>query len=217
MALWRIQQGGEFEIAGLLTTISLPYNRISMHGVKRSLLEIQAAAIGFPLFVAEVSEKTNLAYEEEILKQFAGLRSQGITHIIFGDIFLEDLRAYREQLMQKAGLIGIYPLWKEDTTGLARYFIAEKFRTITCCVNDAHLDESWCGKEFDARFIRDLPAGVDPCGENGEFHTFCFDGPIFRQPIPVEKKESIYRPLELRDADYKTETKGFWYCELDPA
>lgn len=214
MALWRVQQEKQFEISGLLTTISLPYERISMHGVRRSLLEAQAKATGLPLYTAEVSEKTNDAYEQEMLRVFAELKKQDVTHIVFGDIFLEDLRAYRDQLLSKAGLIGLYPLWKENTNALAQSFIRNQFKTITCCVNDSLLDESWCGKFFDLEFLNALPPAVDPCGENGEFHTFCFDGPIYQQAVPFQKGEIIYRPLELKSADYKTETKGFWYCDL---
>lgn len=213
-ALWRVLQEKQFEVAGLLTTISLPFDRISMHGVRRSLLEKQAAATGFPLYTASVADKTNDAYEQEMLRVFGELKAQGVTHIVFGDIFLEDLRAYREQLLAKAGLQGVYPLWKQNTNTLAKQFIAEGFRTVTCCVNDASLDETWCGKSFDKKFLEELPANVDPCGENGEFHTFCYDGPIYRHPVAFEKGELVYRPLELRSADYVTETKGFWYCEL---
>lgn len=214
MALWRVMQDDQFEIAGLLTTISLPYERISMHGVRRSLLEAQAASIGLPLFTAEVSQKTNDEYETVMLAAFQQLKAEDVSHIIFGDIFLEDLRIYREQLLARAGLEGVFPLWKEETAGLARYFVHEKFRTITCCINDAKLDASWCGKEFDQPFLDELPEAVDPCGENGEFHTFCFDGPVFRNKIQFEKGESVYRPLELKSADHTTATKGFWYCDL---
>ena len=213
-ALWRVLQEKQFEVAGLLTTISLPFDRISMHGVRRSLLERQVAATGFPLVTANVSEKTNEAYEQEMLRVFEELKQQGVSHIVFGDIFLEDLRAYRELLLAKAGLTGVYPLWKQDTKQLAEAFIGEGFKTITCCVNDALLDESWCGKSFDQKFIDELPAAVDPCGENGEFHTFCYDGPIFKKPVAFEKGELVYRPLELRSADFVTATKGFWYCDL---
>lgn len=214
MALWRVMQENEFEVSGLLTTISLPYERISMHGVRRSLLKAQAASIGLPLFTAEVSQKTNDEYETVMLAVFQKLKAQGVSHIIFGDIFLEDLRVYREQLLARAGLEGVFPLWKEETVELARYFLRENFRTITCCINDAKLDAAWCGKEFDEQFLDELPEDVDPCGENGEFHTFCFDGPVFKTAVAFEKREIVYRPLELKSADHTTETKGFWYCDL---
>jgi uncharacterized protein (TIGR00290 family) len=214
MALWVVQREKQLDVRGLLTTISLPYERISMHGVRRELLEAQAAETGLPLFTAEVSEKTNDAYETAMLEVFAKLKSEGVTHVVFGDIFLEDLRAYREQLLAKAGLTGVFPLWKENTAALARRFIASGFRTITCCVNDALLIESWCGKEFDEKFLSELPGTVDPCGENGEFHTFCFSGPVFKNDVAFSKGETVYRPLELKTSDEVVSTKGFWYCDL---
>lgn len=214
MALWKAQQEKQFDVCGLLTTISLPYGRISMHGVRRELLEAQAAETGLPLFTAGVSEKTNDAYETAMLEAFTKLKSEGITHVVFGDIFLEDLRAYREQLLARAGLTGVFPLWKEDTAALAHRFIDSGFRTITCCVNDALLDERWCGKEFDENFLRDLPGNADPCGENGEFHTFCFAGPVFKNAIAFSKGEMVYRPLELKTSDDAVATKGFWFCDL---
>lgn len=213
LALYRLQQSG-LAVHGLLTTISLPYERISMHGVRRSLLMQQAEATGLPLYTAEVADKSNTGYETEMLRVFRNLAKEGIDTIAFGDIFLQDLRSYRENLLAQAGLKGIYPLWKENTADLAREFIREGFRTITCCVNDASLSENWCGRNYDEPFLLDLPAGLDPCGENGEFHTFCYDGPVFRSPVKFEKGEIVYRPLELKSLDQQTETKGFWYCDL---
>jgi uncharacterized protein (TIGR00290 family) len=214
MALWKMQQENEFEVVGLLTTISLPYNRISMHGVRRELLEAQAHATGLPVYTVQVSEKTNAAYEDAMLIAFAKLKSKGITHIIFGDIFLEDLRSYREQLLARAGLKCIFPLWKKNTTELAREFIDNHFKTITCCVNDVQLHETDCGKEYDEEFLKHLSPAVDPCGENGEFHTFCYAGPIFKKEIKFSIGEIIYRPLEMKTSDEKIATKGFWYCDL---
>jgi uncharacterized protein (TIGR00290 family) len=214
LALWEVLRAGEAEVCGLLTTVSMPYDRISMHGVRRGLLEAQAKSLGLPLYIAEVSEKTNADYERQMLEAFLRLKAQGISHIIFGDIFLEDLRLYRDGLLQRAGLTGIYPLWKKNTAELAQHFIRSGFRTITCCVNDSSLDESWCGKELDDKFLAELPAGVDPCGENGEFHTFCYAGPVFKTPVNFSKGEIVYRPLELKTADATITTKGFWYCDL---
>jgi uncharacterized protein (TIGR00290 family) len=214
MALHELQKDASILIDGLLTTISLPYDRISMHGVRRSLLEKQAQLTDFPLFIAAVGDKTNKAYEEIILDAFAAAKERGVTHIAFGDIFLEDLRLYREELLAKAELKGLFPLWKKDTTNLINQFWQNGFQTITCCVNDAALNESFCGRLVDSEFIRSLPSNVDPCGENGEFHTFCFDGPVFRKQVQYEKGEIVYRPLELKTSDDQIETKGFWYCDL---
>ncbi len=214
MALWKIQQQKEFEIFGLLTTISLPYNRISMHGVRRELLDVQAQATGLPVYTVQVSEKTNAAYEDAMLLAFSKLKSKGVTHVVFGDIFLEDLKLYREQLLARVGLKCVFPLWKNDTAELAQRFLADHFKTITCCVNDLHFGEKDCGREFDADFLTNLPNGVDPCGENGEFHTFCYAGPIFKSEIRFLIGEKIYRPLEMKTDDEKISTKGFWYCDL---
>jgi uncharacterized protein (TIGR00290 family) len=145
---------------------------------------------------------------------FTKLKNKGITHIIFGDIFLEDLRLYREQLLARAGLKCIFPLWKKNTKELAEEFITEGFKTITCCVNDAQLNEKDCGIEFDEKFLGTLSSTIDPCGENGEFHTFCYAGPIFKEEIKFSIGEKIYRPLELKTSDEKIATKGFWYCDL---
>ncbi len=214
MAFWKVQQEKKFEICGLLTTVSLPYNRISMHGVRRDLLESQANALGLPLIVAEVSEKTNEAYEEVMLDKFGKLKREGITHIVFGDIFLDDLRLYREELLAKVGLKCIFPLWKQNTIELAKEFIDSCFKTITCCVNDEFLGKKDCGKEFTKNFIEELPANVDPCGENGEFHTFCYAGPIFKKKISITIGEKVYRPLDMKTTDKIISTKGFWYCDL---
>lgn len=214
MALWKVQQEKEFEVVGLLTTISLPYNRISMHGIRRELLDVQAHATGLPVYTVQVSEKTNAAYEDAMLIAFGKLKNRGITHIIFGDIFLEDLRNYREQLLARGGLKCVFPLWKKDTKELAESFVTSHFKTITCCVNDAQLTEQDCGKEFDSDFIRQLPSAVDPCGENGEFHTFCYAGPIYKNEIKFSIGEIVYRPLEMKTSDGANATKGFWYCDL---
>ena len=214
LALWKVLQEKEFEVGGLLTTISLPYNRISMHGVSRELLDAQANATGLPVYVAQVSEKTNIAYEDSMLIAFSKLKLSGITHIVFGDIFLEDLRSYREELLSRVGLKCIFPLWKQNTSDLAKEFISSGFKTKICCVNDAFLGENDCGKDFDPDFLKQLPANVDPCGENGEFHTFCYAGPIYKNEIKICVGEKIYRPLEMKTNDAKISTKGFWYCDL---
>jgi diphthamide synthase (EF-2-diphthine--ammonia ligase) len=142
-----------------------------------------------------------------------------VEYVIFGDIFLEDLRAYRDKNLEKVGIRGVYPLWKMDTTQLAIDFIRLGFKTIVCCINDSYLSDNEVGVIFDLNFLKKLPADVDPCGENGEFHTFCFQGPIFKNPLRMEVKEKIYRPLEIKtNSDNSgisgSKTQGFWFCEL---
>lgn len=214
-ALHKIRQEGGFEIVGLLTTLHGVYHRVSMHGVREELLEKQAEAAGLPLIKMFVYEGTNGEYEKNMEKLLHEYKARGVNHVIFGDIFLEDLRAYRESNLAKAGMTAVFPLWKMDTAALVRDFIASGFRTITCCVNDASLDERFAGVEIDADFIRRLPAEVDPCGENGEFHTFCFDGPVFSSALRFTTGEKVYRPMEMK-ATGETATKGFWFVDLLP-
>ena len=193
MALHALQ-GDDVRVAALLTTVTETYDRISMHGVRRELLEQQVAAIGLPLHEVRIPPQcVNPIYEarmEEALRQHyrAGFRK-----VAFGDIFLEDLRAYREKNLARIGMTALFPIWKRDTRELIRSFHAAHFRAVAVCVDPRVLDRSFAGRELDAQFFRDLPAGVDPCGENGEFHTFVFDGPIFRHPIPIKTGEIVER------------------------
>ncbi len=230
MALHRAQQN--FEVITLLTTLNSEFKRISMHGVREDLLDAQAEAIGLPLIKVWVSQGSNVEYEQQMTAGLNQAKAAGVTHVIFGDIFLQDLREYREHQLAKVGLIAEFPLWHSNTAQLIQDFVAQGFQTITCCINDGYLDESWAGREIDAQFIKDLPRHVDPCGENGEYHTFCFAGPIFKQPVPFTRGEVIYRPLptpmpiSAPSTDEKdgaldqyechsvVETKGFWFCEL---
>ncbi|MDE0158652.1 MAG: diphthine--ammonia ligase [Candidatus Dadabacteria bacterium] len=184
MALQEIRRRGEYHVAELVTTVTDAYDRVSMHGVRRTLLRRQAESLGLPLVEVVVPPgSSNAVYEREMGKAFSNIRNKGIRRIAFGDIFLEDLRDYRERQLAASGLTCLFPLWKKPTRSLARTFIDEGFRAVTVCVYSKMLDESFAGRRFDTTFLDDLPSGVDPCGENGEFHTFVFDGPIFSQPI----------------------------------
>ncbi|MFI5149697.1 MAG: diphthine--ammonia ligase [Bacteroidia bacterium] len=220
MALYQVMQEGEYEVAYLLTTINENFKRISMHGVREEMLEKQVEAIGIPLIKMYVKEGNNDEYEQNMEKILLGLKKEGIEYVIFGDIFLEDLRRYREKNMDKAGMKTVFPLWKKNTAALMKSFFSLKFKTITCCVNDAWLNEEQTGAEVDAAFVRDLPPEVDPCGENGEFHTFCFDGPLFKHPVLFSTGEKVYRPLEVKTDNTvchsDNKTKGFWFCDLIP-
>lgn len=216
--LYEILKEQKYEVVYLLTTLNENFKRISMHGVQEELLEKQAQSIGIPLKKMYVKEGSYEEYERNMEKLLLEMKAEGITNVIFGDIFLEDLRKYREDNLAKVGMAAVFPLWKKDTTKLILDFINLGFRTITCCVNDRYLGEDMVGAEIDAAFLNALPENVDPCGENGEFHTFCFDGPIFKSKIRFINGEKVYKPLEVKGEGVcsSDETKGFWYCDLTP-
>ncbi len=222
LALYRILRSGEWEICYLLSTLNGNNHRISMHGVREALLDAQAAALGIPLLKVFTYEASNVEYEKQMEAVLLQAKAEGIDQVIFGDIFLEDLRAYRENNLAKIGMKAVFPLWKEDTKELVHEFLSLGFKTITCCVNDAFLNETHVGQMIGQDFIDQLPLNVDPCGENGEFHTFCFDGPLFKQPVHFQIAEKIYRPLLMEESNDDSvcksehQTKGFWYCELLP-
>ena len=216
-ALYKVLNEKEFEVTCLFTTVNENFKRVSMHGVKEELIEEQTKSIGIPLLKMYVKEGSNEEYEKNMETFLLEQKSKGVEYVIFGDIFLEDLRAYRDANLAKVGMKGVYPLWKQSTARLATEFITSGFKTITCCINDAYLSEKEVGKVFDLNFLKNLPEEVDPCGENGEFHTFCYDGPIFKKPIKIVAKEKVYKPLEIKtDSGHQTKpkTQGFWFCEL---
>jgi uncharacterized protein (TIGR00290 family) len=215
-ALYTVLQQQQYEIVTLVTTLNSRHERISMHGVRESMLDLQAAALQLPLLKMWVPDiPSNEVYEQVLLATYAGLKKAGITTIIFGDIFLEDLRQYREAQLQQAGLQAYFPLWQQPTPALANRFITTGFKTITCCISTAYVTKAQLGKLFDAAFLAALPPGTDPCGENGEFHTFCFDGPIFSQPVLFTTGEEKYVPLVVQTETTAKET-GFWYIDLAP-
>ncbi len=216
LCLYKVLQKKQYEVCYLLTTVNGNNHRISMHGVREELLDAQAAAIGIPQLKVYVYEGNNTEYENAMGATLEQAKQQGITHVIFGDIFLEDLRQYREANLAKAGLTAVFPLWKQDSQDLINGFISLGFKTVTCCINDALLNETHVGRVIDKAFIDSLPAGVDVCGENGEFHTFCYDGPLFNQPVNITIDEIVYKPLQLNPDDTfdPGNTKGFWFAEL---
>jgi uncharacterized protein (TIGR00290 family) len=205
MALHSLLQNPAFEVIALLTTVTEGYERISMHGVRRELLHRQAESIGLPLEEVRIPPQcVNPVYEARMGEVVLRFRDRGVRHVAFGDIFLEDLRAYREQKLVAADMTALFPIWKVDTRELAARFLRDKFRAIAVCIDPKKLDASFAGRELDASFFRDLPPGVDPCGENGEFHTYVFDGPVFRSPIPVQVGAVVERD-------------SFVFCDLMPA
>jgi uncharacterized protein (TIGR00290 family) len=189
-------------VTALLTTVTEGYDRISMHGVRRELLQRQAAAIGLPLHEVFIPSQCSNAIYEQRMNHALDLHYQaGTRTVAFGDIFLEDLRAYREKNLAQVGMKALFPLWKRDTTELINAFHEKRFRALTACIDPCVLDRSFAGRELDAGFFETLPAGVDPCGEIGEFHTFVFDGPIFNAPLRCRTGEIVERD-------------SFIYCDL---
>jgi uncharacterized protein (TIGR00290 family) len=192
-------------VAGLITTVTAGYERISMHGVRRTLLQAQADAVGLPLIEARIPIRaSNDAYEAAFAAALDPVKAAGVMEVAFGDLFLADVRAYRERQLARLGMRPVFPLWLRDTGALAQAFITRGFEAVIVCTDPAKIGASFAGRAFDAGLLRDLPAGTDPCGENGEFHTFVFNGPGFRTPVPI-----AVGPVVERD--------GFVFCDLlDP-
>jgi uncharacterized protein (TIGR00290 family) len=204
-ALDRLRRDPGIELSGLLTTVNADNGRISMHGVHGDLLLRQVESVGLPLrIIALPPQAANETYEEAMTGACASMAEDGIEAVAFADLFLRDIRAYRERQMAGTGLEPLFPLWDEPTADLARSFIISGFRATVVCVDPKQLDPSFSGRDFDEAFLRDLPPGVDPCGENGEFHTFVHDGPVFSTPVDFRRGDVL-------------EINGFYYCDLIPA
>jgi uncharacterized protein (TIGR00290 family) len=204
MALHALLQQREFRVTALLTTVTEGYERISMHGVRRELLERQAESIGLPLHEVRIPPQcVNPVYEARMEQALRLHHEKGVRSVAFGDIFLEDLRAYRERNLARVGMTALFPIWKRDTRELIQTLLEEQFRAVAACIDPKVLDRSFAGRELDGSFFQSLPADVDPCGENGEFHTFVFDGPIFKTPVRIRTGEIVERDF-------------FVYCDLLP-
>lgn len=203
LALYEICKTGKYEISALLTTVTEDYDRVSIQGVRRVLLEKQTESLGYNLEKIFISKKSsNEEYEFKMRGVLERYLKLGVSHVVFGDVFLEDVRRYRDENLDKLGMKGIYPLWKLDTTDLAHRFIDLGFKAIITCVDSKTLDRKFVGKLFDEQFLSELPPKVDPLGENGEFHSFVYEGPIFRERISYTRGEVV-----LRD-------NRFYYCDL---
>lgn len=190
LALDSLKNNPRYHIAGLLTTANDHYGRVSMHGLRMELVEEQAEKLGLPLEVVRLPKEVDYdIYEREMKRSMNKLSSEGIEAIAFGDIFLEDLKKYREQMLSACGLEGIYPLWGQDTRELSNYFINKGYRSKVIVINGTKLEDAYVGREYDASFLNDLPDGIDPCGENGEFHSFVYDGPLFSQAVTFKTGE----------------------------
>ncbi|MCZ6775222.1 MAG: diphthine--ammonia ligase [Ignavibacteria bacterium] len=228
LCLCRVLTLGEYDVSCLLTSVNEQYQRISMHGVRIELLEQQAASIGIPLVKMLMPEMPDMKTYETIMKEtLIGLKNEGMEVCIFGDIFLEDLRKYRENKLAEMNLRAIFPLWKIPTNQLIREFIDLEFQAVVVCVNDKFLDGSFVGRVIDDSFLKNLPDNVDPCGEYGEFHSFVYDGPIFKEPIDFKRGEKVYRKYSPRQQDGNSQydcnssnfspfDSGFWYGDLLP-
>ena len=194
LALHTLLRQNDLRIAALLTTVTEGYDRVSMHGVRRELLQRQAESLRLPLHEVFIPQQcVNSIYEARMEEALLHYFRQGIRRVAFGDIFLEDLRLYRDKNLARVGMQALFPIWKRDTRDLIREFHCAGFRSVAVCIDSKVLDPGFAGRELDASFFADLPPGVDPCGENGEFHTFVFDGPIFSRPVGFTLGEVVQR------------------------
>jgi uncharacterized protein (TIGR00290 family) len=205
VALQELQRSGDYEVASLMTTVTRDYDRISMHGVRRSLLARQAQSLGLPLHEVFIrAGATNADYEAAMAEALVEVRSHGVETMAFGDLYLEDIRAYRDRMMAENHMAAVYPVWGRDTRAFVGDFVAAGFKAVIVCVDTAQLDAAFAGRTIDANLLAALPPGVDPCGENGEFHTFVHDGPNFARPVGIIVGERVVRD-------------GFCFCDLEPA
>jgi uncharacterized protein (TIGR00290 family) len=204
-ALHVLRQREDVEVVGLLTTVNETHDRVAMHAVRRTLLEAQATAAGLPLTIVRIPQAcSDVAYEAAMSGALEEARARGIVGVAFGDLFLEDIRRYRERQMAGTGMRLVFPLWGRPTAALAREMLDAGLKARITCVDPRVLAASFAGREFDPRLLEDLPPEVDPCGENGEFHTFAWDGPMFGRPVPVRGGEVVTR-------------EGFVFADLLPA
>lgn len=224
LALYHAQKNNDYSIEKLLTNINGKHRRISMHGVREELLELQAEAIGLPLQKIILPEQPSMQeYEKQMKENMDVLKKEGFTHALFGDIFLEDLKKYREEQLSKVGMKAVFPLWKRDTKELLHEFIDLGFKTILVCTKAEVLPYEFAGRIIDRDFLKDLPSNVDACGENGEFHSFVYDGPIFKKPLDIKIGEKVFReyqaPKDEKDNCFtkSSSSMSFWFCDLLPA
>lgn len=214
MALQRLKKNAEFEIMGLICTLNADFKRVSMHGISEKLLERQVEQLGLPLIKMWVTNQPdNYSYEESFLKTCKQLSEMGVEILGFGDIFLEDLRKYRENLAKKAGMETYFPLWKNTSIELQKELSDGGLEAITCCVQSEKLGMEWIGKKLNSEFFKNLPMETDPFGENGEYHTFCFNGLIFLNPIDFKTGEVVSKPLQIKQSN-GTEESGFFYLDI---
>ena len=205
LTLYEILRNQEYELAALLTTVTEGYDRITLHGVRRVLLEQQADSLQLPLEQVWVPQRvSNEEYEWKMRQASEKYLAQGVRRVAFGDIFLEEVREYREKNLAKVGMAAVFPLWGRDTQELVRSFLGLGFKAVVTCVDSTALEKEFAGREIDEAFLRELPAAVDPCGENGEYHSFVYEGPILREKVEYTRGEVVLRE------------DRFFYCDLVP-
>lgn len=213
LALNRVLSAGELDVRYLLTTVNSHWQRVSMHGVRRELLRAQADATGIELIEVLLPEMPSMeVYEAEMNRAMNKLMDAGVTHSIFGDIFLADLRKYREAKLKEKGMTAVFPLWQIPTPDLIEEFFSLKFGAVTVCTDADKMGEEFCGRIINEAFVSGLPDGVDVCGENGEYHSFVFDAPFYKAPVKFEIGEKVHREYETNGAV----ANQFWYCDLLP-
>lgn len=210
MALHKLLLGNKYEVNYLLTTIYKPNKRVSMHGVPEELIKEQAKAIGIPLKIIYIKEKTHNEYEDKMKAFLLEMKAEGITKVAFGDIFLEDLKKYRIDKLIEVGMEGVFPLWKIKTIEMDQYFIDNQFKTHICAIDNTKIPTLLIATDFNQTFLDSLPSDVDPCGENGEFHTFCYDGPIFKTPV----KFNVNAPT-LKTYEHNGKTYEYTFSDLE--
>jgi len=214
LSLYYLLNSKEYDVRYLVTSVNSKFNRISMHGVRQELLRQQAESIGIPLHMIMMPEiPTMESYNEMMEQTLKKFKQEGIEYSVFGDIFLEDLRKYREERLAQVEIKGVFPIWKIPSLTLMREFIDSGFKAVLVCVDEKVLDRSFVGRPLDDTLLKSLPSQVDPCGENGEYHSFVYDGPIFRHPIAFDFGEVVHRQYAGTDPAVHT---GFWYCDLIP-
>lgn len=215
LMLWKLLSQKKYEIIELHTAINSESHRVGLHGVHKELIEAQAKSIGLPIYFMEIeASSTNDKYEEATRAYYQTLKTRGIDHVAFGDIFLEDLKQYRDDLLSEFNLTGIYPLWKQSTQVLAEEFISLGFKSVICASDASRFPNVLAGNDFTKELVNNLPETVDPCGENGEFHSFVFDGPIFKSPLSIRKEAIKEKAYKFKDSNDNELTPVFHFCDL---
>ncbi len=212
LALYKIQIEKKIEVSSLLTTLNKKNKRVSGHGIRESLLDLQSKNMSIPInkiFLPD--DVSNEAYEKMMKEYWEKKKNEGINYCISGDIFLEDVKEYREKQLSMMDIQTVFPLWKMNSNDVLKEFIDLGFKSIVVCINEKYLDSSFVGRIINADFVADLPQNIDPCGENGEYHSFVFDGPIFKKPVDFKVNDKIYIFKEYKEHNY---SGGFWNIEL---
>lgn len=217
LALWHVLQDEQFEVIELHTLINKDTQRVGLHGIRKTLIEQQASQLGLPVHFLELNKDTsNASFEKVTGTYYQDLNKRGIHHVMFGDIFLEDLKNYRDQLLIRHGLEGHYPLWQKDTRKLAHQFIDLNFRTLICAANPDKFDFQVAGEIYSKNLLDRFPMGVDPCGENGEFHSFVYEGPLFNRPLAISTGDVEVHEYHFKDDQGNEQTSRMEFVEIQP-